>query len=160
MFILVFWLAAQVIWLSQYQLIASYSIADALWFVGYTSFGYFLYSLYYHFFRKEFEPFVLILIAIIIVIILVFVLDIILSTLRLLSTQKIDLSIVLVTLVYPILDAVVIFPSVLIFWAARRVRKPGQKSKEEETKSSFSYSIFTVSSIWICCYLYQWYYLQ
>ena len=113
MFILVFWLAAQVIWLSQYQLIASYSIADALWFVGYTSFGYFLYSLYYHFFRKEFEPFVLILIAIIIVIILVFVLDIILSTLRLLSTQKIDLSIVLVTLVYPILDAVVIFPTVL-----------------------------------------------
>ena len=58
------------------------------------------------------------------------------------STQKIDLSIVLVTLVYPILDAVVIFPTVLIFWAARRVRKPGQKSKEEETKSSFSYSIF------------------
>jgi chromate transport protein ChrA len=149
----VLWLAAQVIWLSQNQLTTSYSIADALWFVGYASFGYFLYSLYYHFFRKEFEPFVLILIAIIIVIVLVFVLDIILSTLRLLSTQKIDFSIVLVTLVYPILDAVVIFPSVLIFWAARRVRKPGQKNKEGETKSSFSYSISTVSSIWICCYL-------
>ena len=66
---LVLWLAAQVIWLSQYQQV-SYSIADALWFVGYASFGYFLYSLYYHFFRKEFEPFVLILIAIIIVIVM------------------------------------------------------------------------------------------
>ena len=148
MFILVFWLAAQVIWLSQYQQV-SYSIADALWFVGYASFGYFLFSLYYHFFRKEFEPFVLILIAIIIAIVMVFVLDIIVSTLRLLSTQEIDFSIVLVTLVYPILDAIMIFPAVLIFWAARRVRKPGQKSKEEGTKSSSSYSISTVSSIWI-----------
>ena len=51
------------------------------------------------------------------------------------------------------------FPSVLIFWAVRRIRKrrqagtldeqkTGQKSKEEETKSS-SYSTSTVSSIWI-----------
>ena len=155
---LVLWLAAQVIWLSQYQQV-SYSIADALWFVGYASFGYFLFSLYYHFFRKEFEPFVLILIAIIIAIVMVFVLDIIVSTLRLLSTQEIDFSIVLVTLVYPILDAIMIFPAVLIFWAVRRIgkrqgapqdeQKKGQKSKEEGTKSSSSYSISTVSSIWI-----------
>jgi hypothetical protein len=154
---LALWLAAQVIWLSQYQLISSYSIADVLWFIGYASFGYFLYSLYYHFFRKEFEPFVLILIAIIIVIVLVFVLDVIVSTLRLVSTQKIDFSILLVTLVYPILDAIMIFPAVLIFWAVRRIRKRRtalldeqkirQKSKQEETKSSSSIS--TVSSIWI-----------
>jgi hypothetical protein len=151
---LVLWLAAQVIWLSQYQLISSYSIADVLWFVGYASFGYFLYSLYYHFFRKEFEPFVLILIAIIILIVMIFVLDIIVSTLRLLSTQKIDFSIVLVTLVYPILDAIMIFPAVLIFWAVRRIskrqtslldkRKTGQKIKQEEGKLSS-----TASSLWI-----------
>ena len=154
---LVLWLAAQAIWLSQYQQV-SYSITDALWFVGYASFGYFLFSLYYHFFRKEFEPFILILIAIIILIVLLFVLDVIVSTLRLLSTQEIDFSILLVTLVYPILDAIMIFPAVLIFWAVRRIRKhqdapqdeqkKGQKSKEEETKLS-SYSISTVSSIWI-----------
>jgi hypothetical protein len=151
---LVLWLAAQVIWLSQYQLISSYSIADALWFVGYALFGYFLYSLYYHFFRKEFEPLVLILIAIIILIVMIFVLDIIVSTLRLLSTQKIDFSIVLVTLVYPILDAIMIFPAVLIFWAVRRIskrqtsllnkQKTEQKIKQEEGKLSP-----TASSLWI-----------
>jgi hypothetical protein len=95
---LVLWLAAQAIWLSQYQLISSYSVADALWFIGYASFGYFLYSLYYHSFRREFEPFVLILIAIIISIFLVFVLDVIVSTLRLVSTQQVNISVLLVTL--------------------------------------------------------------
>jgi hypothetical protein len=151
---LILWLAAQVIWLSQYQLITSYYIADALWFIGYASFGYFLYSLYYHFFRKEFEPLVLILIAIVILIVMIFILDIIVSTLRLISTQKIDFSIVLVTLVYPILDAIMIFPAVLIFWAVRRIskrqtslsdkQKTEQKIKQGETKLSFK-----ASSLWI-----------
>lgn len=153
---LVLWLAAQAIWLSQYQLISSYSVADALWFIGYASFGYFLYSLYYHSFRREFEPFVLILIAIIISILLVFVLDVIVSTLRLVSTQQVNISVLLVTLVYPILDAIMIFPAVLIFWAVRRIRKrqsalqEEQKTgqiKHEENKSS--YTVSPVSSIWI-----------
>ena len=154
---LVLWLAAQAIWLSQYQLISSYSVADALWFIGYASFGYFLYSLYYHSFRREFEPFVLILIAIIISIFLVFVLDVIVSTLRLVSTQQVNISVFLVTLVYPILDAIMIFPAVLIFWAVRRIRKrqsalqEEQKTgqiKHEENKSS--YTVSTVSSFGYC----------
>jgi hypothetical protein len=148
---LVLWLVAQVTWLSQYQVVNT-SIADALWFIGYASFGYFLYSLFFHFFRKEFETFVLILIAIIIVIVMIFVLDFIVSALRLISTQEIDFSIVLVTLVYPLLDAALIFPAVLIFWAVRRTSKhqaallynqeTGQKRKEEKAMLSFS-------SLWI-----------
>lgn len=158
-------LAAQVIWLFQYQPISSYSIADALWFIGYALFGYFIYSLYYHFFRKEFEPLVLILIAIIILIAMIFVLDVIVSTLRLISTQKIDFSIVLVTLVYPILDAIMIFPAVLIFWAVRRIskrqtslldkQKTGQKIKQEERKLSPA-----ASSPWILLFYIDDYYPQ
>jgi hypothetical protein len=116
------WFTAHMIWVLEYQQSSGVSIADALWFVGYASFGYFLFNLYHHFFRKEFEPFVLILVAIIISIALIFVLDSIVSILRLLSTQTIDLSVTLVTLVYPILDAVLFFPAVLIFWAVRRRR--------------------------------------
>ena len=149
---LILWLSAQGIWLSQYEIVSN-SIADALWFIGYASFGYFLYSLYYHVFRREFEPLVLILIAIIIIIVMIFVLDIIVSALRLISTQEIDLSVVLVTLVYPVLDAVLIFPAILIFLAVRRISKrqtalldnqeTGQRRKEEEkTRLSFS-------SLWI-----------
>jgi large-conductance mechanosensitive channel len=96
------------------------------------------------------------LIAIIISIVLVFVLDVIVSTLRLVSTQQVNISVLLVTLVYPILDAVMIFPAVLIFWAVRRIRKSQStlqeeqktgQSKQEENKSS--HTIYTVSSIWI-----------
>src|SRR5215211_7730664 len=130
---LVLWLAAQAIWLSQYQQV-SYSITDALWFVGYASFGYFLYSLYYHFFRKEFEPFILILIAVIILVPLIFIVDTIVSTLRLLSIQTVDISVVIVNAVYPILDAIVIFPLIMIFWAVRRINSRRKNATLEEIK--------------------------
>jgi hypothetical protein len=118
---LLLWFVAHLIWTFQYQQSSDVSIQDVLWFIGYGFFGYFLYSLYYHFFRKELEPLVLVLIAIAISIALVFVLDIIVSILRLLSTQPVDFAILLVTLAYPILDAIMIFPAVLIFAAVRRV---------------------------------------
>src|SRR5918992_1645578 len=114
------WFVAQFVWTFPYQQTAGVWIADILWFIGYASFGYFLYSLYYHFFRKEHEPLVLILVAIVISTVLVLVLDIIVSILRLISTQPVDFSILLLTLVYPILDAALIFPAVLIFWGARK----------------------------------------
>jgi hypothetical protein len=155
------WFTAQVIWTFQYQQSSGASIADALWFLGYASFGYFLFSLYHHFFRKEFELFVLILVAIIISIALIFVLDSIISILRLLSTQTIDLSVTLVTLVYPILDAVLFFPAVLIFWAVRRRSRSRDKgttiheqnvaeAKQGEGKTSFSSPFVSgTSSVWI-----------
>ena len=151
---LVLWFVAHVIWTFQYQQASDVSIADALWFIGYGFFGYFLYSLYYHFFRKEFEPFILILIAIIIVIALVFVVDIIASSLRLLSTQTVDISVVLVTIVYPILDAILIFPAALIFWGARRISSERKNVTLEQkieihTEEGKSSSLASVSSIWI-----------
>jgi hypothetical protein len=153
------WFAAHVIWTFQYQQSSDVSIADGLWFIGYALFGYFLYGLYYHFFKKEFEPLVLVLIAIVISTVLVLVLDIIVSILRLLSTQPVEFSIVLVTLLYPILDAVLIFPAVLIFWGARRSRTRENAAVKEqktdmairrESKTSFStHGITNASSIWL-----------
>jgi hypothetical protein len=153
---LVLWFIAHVIWTFQFQQSTDVSIQDVLWFIGYGFFGYFLYSLYYHFFRKELEPLVLVLIAIVISIVLIFVLDIIVSILRLLSTQPVDFSILLVTLAYPILDAIMIFPAVLIFGAVRRVsgkrindtpeQKLEVKTGEDRSSSSFPTS---ASSIWI-----------
>jgi hypothetical protein len=150
---LVLWFVAHVIWTFQYQQASDVSIADALWFIGYGFFGYFLYSLYYHFFRKEFEPFILILMAIIIVIALVFVVDIISSTLRLLSTQTVQISVLLVTIIYPILDAILIFPAALIFWGARRISSERKNALEQKmeihTEEDKSSSLAGVSSIWI-----------
>jgi hypothetical protein len=152
---LVLWFVAHLIWTFQFQQSSDVSIQDVLWFIGYGFFGYFLYSLYYHFFRKEHEPLVLILIAIVISTVLILVLDTIVSILRLLSAQPVDFSILLVTLVYPILDAVLIFPAVLIFWAARRISSerisstPKQKIELKREEYKASSPAVTVSSIWI-----------
>jgi hypothetical protein len=97
---------------------------------------------------------VLVLIAVIIVIGLVFIVDIIVSTLRLLSAQAIDISVLLVTISYPILDAIIIFPAVLIFWAVRRISSRrisstyGQKDEVNKEEDRIS-SPVPVSSIWI-----------
>ena len=155
------WFVAQAIWTFPYQQTAGVWIADILWFIGYASFGYFLYSLFYYFFRKKFEPLVLVLIAIIISIVLVLVLDIVVSILRLLSAQPVDFSILLATLVYPVLDAALFYPAVLIFWGARK-RKTAQGNavvREQQTDErmqgeanrsfSLSHGFTSTSSIWI-----------
>jgi hypothetical protein len=155
------WFVAQFVWTFPYQQTAGVWIADIIWFIGYASFGYFLYSLYYHFFRKEHEPLVLILIAIVISTVLVLVLDIIVSILRLLSEQPVDFSILLSTLVYPILDAALIFPAILIFWGVRkRIIKQkdaaAQGQRADKTTQgvthmpfSLSHGLSSTSSIWI-----------
>ena len=148
-----FWLAASVNWIFEDQEAPGVLIADVLYYLGYASFGYFLYSLYYHFFRKEFEPFILILIAVIILVPLIFIVDTIVSTLRLLSIQIVDISVVIVNAVYPILDAIVIFPLIMILWAVRRINSrrknatlEGIKEKDKSPSSTFVYS---GASMWI-----------
>jgi hypothetical protein len=128
--------------------------------MGYASFGYFLYSLYYHFFRNEFEPFILILVAVIILIPVIFIVDTIVSTLRLLSTQTVDVWVVIKNAAYPTLDAVMIFPTVIMFWGARRIarrhknsieeeQKLEQETSEKDNKSPSSYLVSNDASIYI-----------
>lgn len=128
------WFSASVIWTLADNQSAEIVIADALYYMGYASFGYFLYSLYYHFFRNEFEPFILILVAVIILIPVIFIVDTIVSTLRLLSTQTVDVWVVVKNAAYPTLDAVMIFPTVIMFWGARRITRRHKNSMEEEQK--------------------------
>jgi hypothetical protein len=148
-----FWLAASVNWIFEDQEAPGLLIADVLYYLGYASFGYFLYSLYYHFFRKEFEPFILILIAVIILVPLIFIVDTIVSTLRLLSIQTVHISVVIVNAVYPILDAIVIFPLIMIFWAVRRINSRRKNATLEEIKekdkSPSSTFVYSGASMWI-----------
>jgi predicted histidine transporter YuiF (NhaC family) len=150
-----FWLAASVNWTFEDQEAPGILIADVLYYLGYASFGYFVYSLYYHFFRREFEPFILILIGILILVPLIFIIDTIVSTMRLLSSQTVDISLVVVNASYPVLDAIVIFPIALMFWGVRRKsgrhkdETPEQQSEEKDNKSSSSAFISDAASIWI-----------
>lgn len=148
----VFWLVASVNWIFEDQEAPGVLIADILYYLGYASFGYFVYSLYYHFFRREFEPFILILIGVLILVPLIFIVDTIVSTLRLLSTQTVDISLVVVNTSYPILDAIVIFPIALMFWGVRRISSRHKNTATEEKESGKSSSSVFVSgstSIWV-----------
>jgi hypothetical protein len=157
---LIFWFAASVIWTFEDEQSADILVADALYYMGYASFGYFLYSMYYHFFRKEFEPFILILVAVIILIPVIYIIDTIISTLRLLSTQTVDIWVVIKNAAYPILDAAMIFPTVIMFWGARRIirryknvileeeQKIGQEIREKDKSPSHSF-VSSSASMWI-----------
>src|ERR687894_550118 len=148
-----FWLVASVNWIFEDQKAPGVLIADILYYLGYASFGYFVYSLYYHFFRREFEPFILILIGVLILVPLIFIVDTIVSTLRLLSTQTVDISVVIINAVYPILDAIVIFPLIMIFWAVRRINSRRKNATLEEIKekdkSPSSTFVYSGASMWI-----------
>lgn len=143
------WFIAWFFWLPSYYVLPQFQqiesaiseeMINVFFFLGFASFGYFLYSLYYHFFRKEFDPFVLGLIGIVIAIFLASVLSLIVTGPR---SQD--------DLIYPILDAILIFPAILIFLGVLKIRKcnaaelESQNIRDEETKSSYP----TVSSIWI-----------
>jgi hypothetical protein len=156
--------SASIIWTFDLQQSAGLLTGDVIYYIGYASFGNFLYSLYYHFFRKEFEPFILILIAIIILIVLIFIVDSIVSTLRLLSTQPVDISVVIAAYAaYPILDAILIFPIVIMPWAVRRIsnrhknatleeeQKIGQKIKEKDKSSPFLLALVELSCGYYYC---------
>ena len=96
------------------------------------------------------------MIAVIILVPLIFIVDTIVSTLRLLSTQTIDISLVIVNASYPILDAIMIFPIVIMFWAVRRINsrrknatiEEQQKIKEKDKSPSSSF-VSGDASMWI-----------
>jgi hypothetical protein len=151
---LVAWIGASISWTFEDQEAPGVLVADVLYYFGYVSFGYFLFSLYYHFFRNEFEPFVPILISIIFLVALIFLVDTMVSTMRLLSTQALDVSLVIVNTSYPILDSILIFPIAMMYWTIRRRSKykngiPVEQEINEKDKSTSSSSVYRNASIWM-----------
>jgi hypothetical protein len=148
------WIVASISWTFEDQEAPGILVADVFYYLGYASFGYFLYSLYYHFFRNEFEPFVPILISIIFLVALILLVDTMVSTMRLLSTQTLDISLVIVNTSYPILDAILIFPIAMMYWTIRRRSKyknsiPEEQEMNQRDKSTFSSLVHRNASIWM-----------
>jgi small-conductance mechanosensitive channel len=151
---LISWIVASVSWTFEDQEAPGILVADVLYYIGYASFGYFLYSLYYHLFRNEFEPFIPILISIIILVALILLVDTMVSTMRLLSTQTLDISLVIVNTTYPILDAIMIFPIAMMYWTIRRRSKyknsiPEEQEMNKKDNSTSSSLAYRNVSIWM-----------
>ena len=148
------WIGASISWTFEDQEAPGVLVADVLYYLGYASFGYFLYSLYYHFFRNEFEPFVPILISIIFLVALILLVDTMVSAMRLLSIQALDISWVIVNTSYPILDAILIFPIAMMYWTIRRRSKykngiPEKQEMNEKDKSTSSSFVYRDVSLWM-----------
>jgi hypothetical protein len=147
------WIVASISWTFEDQEAPGVLVADVFYYLGYASFGYFLYSLYYHLFRNEFESFIPILISIIFLVALILLVDTMVSTMRLLSAQTLDISLVIVNTSYPILDAILIFPIAMMYWTIRRRSKTKNISEvqemNEKDKSTSSPLAYRNVSIWM-----------
>jgi hypothetical protein len=81
------------------------------------------------------------------------------STIRLLSTQTLDISLVIVKTSYPILDAILIFPIAIIFWTIRRWSKNHNGVPEEQEINEINRPLPLLSiAMFPCGYRLTWYY--
>jgi hypothetical protein len=143
------WIGASVSWTFEDQEAPGVLVADVFYYLGYASFGYFLYSLYYHFFRNEFEPFVPILTSFIFLVALILLVDTMVSAMRLLSIQALDISLVIVNTSYPILDAILIFPIAMMYWTIRRRSSIQEQDVDKKDKSTSSSFVYRDVSLWM-----------
>jgi hypothetical protein len=139
------WFVAQLTWSFYEQQSPAPSVPDILWLIGYALFGYFLYSLLY-ISRKELEAHTFFIIVSIVTISLTYTVLVILSASSLLTFQKQEISVTILTLVYPILDAILLVPAVLIFWVRRNPVTFEHKSSAEQ-REDISWILLSLSMI-------------
>jgi len=141
-----FWFVAQLIWSFYDQQSPAPSVADILWLIGYVLFGYFLYSLLY-ISRKELEAHTFFIVASIVTISLTYIVIIILSVSSLLTFQKQDISVTILTIAYPILDAILLVPALLIFRIRRNPVTFEHRSVMAEQQEDISWILLSLSII-------------
>jgi hypothetical protein len=140
------WFVAQLTWSLFEQQSPTPSVKDILWLIGYVLFGYFLYNLLY-IFRKELEVLTVGIIATTITISLTYIVLIISSVSSLLAFQKQELSVTILTIAYPILDAILLVPAVLILWIRRNPVTLEHKSLRVEQQQDISWILLSLSMI-------------
>ena len=140
------WFVAQLIWSFYDQQSPAPSVADILWLIGYVLFGYFLYSLLY-ISRKELEAHTFFIVASIVTISLTYIVIIILSVSSLLTFQKQDISVTILTIAYPILDAILLVPALLIFRIRRNAVTFEHRSVRAVQQENISWILLSLSII-------------
>jgi len=140
------WFVAQLTWSFYEQQSPTPSVPDILWLIGYVLFGYFLYRLLY-LFRRELELHTIDLIAMVVTLSLTYITIIILSVSSLLTFQKPQISVIVLTIAYPILDAIILFPALSIFWVQRNPLTFEHKSLKAEQQQDISWILLSLSII-------------
>ena len=139
------WFLAQLTWSFYQKQSPEPSVVDLLWLIGYVLFGYFLYSVLY-ILRNELEANNIAIVAVVVTISLTYIILIILSISSLLAFEKQAISVTILTISYPILDAILLVPAVLIFWIRRNTVTSYYKSSTEK-KEDISWILLSLSMI-------------
>jgi hypothetical protein len=140
------WFVAQLTWSLYERQSPAPSVNDILWLTGYVLFGYFLYRLSF-LFRKELEMSTIGIVALVVTISLAYITIIILSVSSLLSFQKQEISVTILTITYPILDAILLVPALLIFWVRRSPPTLEHNSLTAEQQEDISWILLSLSII-------------
>jgi hypothetical protein len=132
---LALWFVAEIMW-TYYQIglrveVPFPSLADAFWISGYVFFSYFIFQ-YYNLVKKTIEEHVLLLVLLGTAILVVYIVNLILTTSSLISIKQENIAALVISIIYPIVDGILLVPSILVFWSLQMAYKKQQHTEHQQ----------------------------
>lgn len=144
---LTLWFAAEIIWAYNRQIVGIEipypSIADAAWIVGYIFFAVYIYQIMDKLRKTDpIEKNLIVLVSLAVSLSLAYILNLTFGVAELLSASEDPLS-PIVSLAYPILDGILLVPSMVIFWSLRK----GDPTSLHWSMMSLAFILLTIGDI-------------
>ena len=147
---LMFWFSAEVIWAFTRQVLGIEipypSIADGAWIVGYGFFAIYIYRILEEMGKTNpIDKNMVVLISVAVALSLAYVLNLTYGVADLLSAAQ-DITATVVSFAYPVLDGLLLVPSMVILWSFRK----GDPSSNQWKMMSVSFVLLTIGDIGFC----------
>jgi hypothetical protein len=147
---LMFWFSAEVIWAFTRQVLGIEipypSIADGAWIIGYGFFAIYIYRILEKMGKTNpIDKNMVVLISVAVALSLAYVLNLTYGVADLLSAAQ-DITATVVSFAYPVLDGLLLVPSMVILWSFRK----GDPSSNQWKMMSVSFVLLTIGDIGFC----------
>jgi hypothetical protein len=147
---LMFWFSAEVIWVYTRQVLGIEipypSIADGAWIVGYGFFAIYIYRILGKMGKTNpIDKNMVVLVSVAVALSLAYVLNLTYGVADLLSAAQ-DITATVVSFAYPVLDGMLLVPSMVILWSFRK----GDPSSNQWKMMSVSFVLLTIGDIGFC----------
>jgi hypothetical protein len=144
---LTFWFSAEVIWAYTRQVLGIEipypSIADGAWIIGYGYFAFYIYRILEKMGKTyPVDKSMVLLLSVAVALTLAYVLNLTYGVAELLSAAE-DITATAVSFAYPILDGILLVPSMVILWSFRK----GDPSSNQWKMMSVSFILLTIGDI-------------
>jgi hypothetical protein len=147
---LMFWFSAEVIWAYTRQVLGIEipypSVADGAWIIGYGFFAIYIYRILEKMGKTNpIDKNMVVLISVAVALSLAYVLNLTYGVADLLSAAQ-DITATVVSFAYPVLDGLLLVPSMVILWSFRK----GDPSSNQWKMMSVSFVLLTIGDIGFC----------